>query len=393
MSRNSGIDLGAVANVENIIYVGGSPDPGSDARRRGTGGSVGVIGTIAMGTAAGDTIDGGGGSQTIFGMDGDDLIIGGRDLLASRDINNTIPVASLPTRPKATTPPTRLIRRPGQRHHRWAAPATTRWTAATATACCADRRAPTSFAAAQAATPSITAWKAPSRLLVNLELNIASGGTGSGDTFFGIENLIGSDDRIDRFIGTSADNHFWGQGGGDYFNGRDGNDILDGGRDGDILLWRGRQRHHHRRHRPGLVHETAAPASIQVVYTGSFAGVTVDLLCAAWPAAARPTARCRSSDAAPPSATTSSSALKTSSAWFYNDRLIGDGQANNLMGGAGNDTLMGGAGSDTLNGGAGIDTADYSYATSGVTVEPLYGSRWRQLHLGREPVGLGLETC
>ena len=73
-------------------------------------------------------------------------------------------------------------------------------------------------------------------------MRFCSGGTASGDTFFDIENLIGSDDRIDRFIGTSAANHFWGRGGGDFFNGRDGDDILDGGNDGDILYGEGTSR-------------------------------------------------------------------------------------------------------------------------------------------------------
>ena len=69
------------------------------------------------------------------------------------------------------------------------------------------------------------------------------------------------------------------------------------------------------------------------------------------------------------------------------DRLTGDGNANYLGGNAGNDTLVGGLGDDTLSGDAGNDTlsggvgndrldggdgisdvADYTYATSGVTV-------------------------
>jgi Ca2+-binding RTX toxin-like protein len=45
--------------------------------------------------------------------------------------------------------------------------------------------------------------------------------------------------------------------------------------------------------------------------------------------------------------------------------LAGD---DNLNGGNGNDTLIGGLGNDTLTGGIGTDTAEYSDATSGVTV-------------------------
>jgi hypothetical protein len=61
----------------------------------------------------------------------------------------------------------------------------------------------------------------------------------------------------------------------------------------------------------------------------------------------------------------------------FGDTLIGDGRANILHGGSGNDTIdgaggddtiSGGADNDTLTGGTGIDLADYSAATSPVTV-------------------------
>ncbi len=366
---NSGIDLGAVANVENIIYVGGSPDPGPTPGGGGTGGSVGVIGTIMMGTAAGDTIDGGGGSQTIFGMDGDDLIIGGRDLLASRDINNTIPVASLPDQTESDDAADALYGGRGNDTIMGGAGNDT-LDGGDGDDVLRGQAGADVFRGGAGSDTVDYSMESPFQLLVNLELNIASGGTGSGDTFFGIENLIGSDDRIDRFIGTSADNHFWGQGGGDYFNGRDGNDILDGGRDGDILYGEGGN--------DTIIGGTGQDymnggAGIDtVVYTGSFAGVTVDLL--------RGMASGGEADG-PVQIVGRGTTIRHDFVVgfenvigsFYNDRLIGDGQANNLMGGAGNDTLMGGAGSDTLNGGAGIDTADYSYATSGVTVELRFG--------------------
>jgi Ca2+-binding RTX toxin-like protein len=50
------------------------------------------------------------------------------------------------------------------------------------------------------------------------------------------------------------------------------------------------------------------------------------------------------------------------------DLLVGDGTSNSLVGNGGDDTLRGMGGVDTLFGGAGIDTADYSYATTGMTV-------------------------
>ena len=61
----------------------------------------------------------------------------------------------------------------------------------------------------------------------------------------------------------------------------------------------------------------------------------------------------------------------------YADVLTGDGNANvisggagndTITGGAGNDTIAGGAGADTLDGGTGTDTVDYSASSAGVTV-------------------------
>jgi len=57
-----------------------------------------------------------------------------------------------------------------------------------------------------------------------------------------------------------------------------------------------------------------------------------------------------------------------------NDALIGDGVANNLIGGPGNDLLTGGLGSDTLNGGADADTlaetrdADFTLTDTALTI-------------------------
>lgn len=50
------------------------------------------------------------------------------------------------------------------------------------------------------------------------------------------------------------------------------------------------------------------------------------------------------------------------------DFLFGNEGDDILFGGKGNDTLEGGAGSDQFKGGKGEDTADYSSATSGITV-------------------------
>ena len=67
----------------------------------------------------------------------------------------------------------------------------------------------------------------------------------------------------------------------------------------------------------------------------------------------------------------------------YNDTITGNSGNNVLAGGAGNDALDGGSGNDTLTGGAGDDTldggantdmADYSAASSSVTVDLFAGT-------------------
>ncbi len=59
--------------------------------------------------------------------------------------------------------------------------------------------------------------------------------------------------------------------------------------------------------------------------------------------------------------------------WGGNDNLVG-GFGNDLMvGGTGDDTVSGGFGNDTLYGSLGIDTADYSYSYQGVRVNLLTG--------------------
>ncbi len=231
--------------------------------------------------------------------------------------------------------------------------------------------------------------ESPFQLLVNLATNVASGGTGSGDTFYSIENLIGSDDRIDRFIGTSAANHFWGQGGGDYFNGGGGNDILDGGDDGDILYGEAGNDTDHRRRRLRTT-STAARASTRSSTRAAPAGVTIDL--------AGGTASGGDGDG-PVQIVGRGAAIRhdllvgfeNAVGSSYADHLIGNGAVNRLSGGAGDDTLTGGGGADRLNGGAGSDTADYADATSGVTLDLAGGAvRRGYLRLDREPVRLGL---
>ncbi|RVI15240.1 hemolysin [Sinorhizobium meliloti] len=341
LSRN--LKIRKIANVENIIYADESTtQPG------GGGASPPIAGdntmtSIIFGGNGNDTLDGGAGDDTIFGKGGDDLIIGGRDSLASRDINNTIDVEDLEDQTESDDGNDTLYGGGGN-DTILGGQGNDILDGGAGDDVLSGQDGVDIFRGGAGVDTVDFSKESPFQLLVNLATNVASGGTASGDTFHSIENLIGSDDRIDRFIGTSAANHFWGQGGGDYFNGGGGQDYLDGGSGIDT-----------------------------VVYAGSPDGVTIDL--------ANGTASGGDGDG--PVQIVGRGAVirhdilvgfENAAGSSFDDHLIGNALANELSGGAGDDTLTGGGGADRLNGGAGSDTADYADATSGVRLS-LAGGR------------------
>lgn len=357
------LKIGKIANVENIIYADEStPQPGNGDTETPPVVGDNTMASIIWGTKDSDTLDGGGGDDTIFGQGGDDLIIGGRDSLASRDINNTIDVEDLEDQTESDDGNDTLYGGGGN-DTILGGQGNDILDGGDGDDTLSGQDGVDIFRGGAGVDTVDYSKESPFQLLVNLETNVASGGTASGDTFYSIENLIGSDDRIDRFIGTSAANHFWGQGGGDYFNGRDGDDILDGGNDGDILYGEGGN-------------DTIIGGAGQdyldggdgvdtVVYAGSSDGVTIDL--------ANGTASGGDADGPVQIVGRGTVIRHDILAGFENavgssfdDHLIGNAQANELSGGTGDDILTGGGGADKLNGGAGSDTADYADATSGV---------------------------
>ncbi len=175
-------------------------------------------------------------------------------------------------------------------------------------------------------------------------LSLAAGGTGgaaSGDSYTGIENVLGSifGDEIDgdagsnEFTAGKGDDDLSGGDGDDTLLGGDGNDRLDGGAGADRLTG-------------GMGTDTAD-------YRSASAAVTASLVASG------------NGDAAGDSY----SSIENLSGSNFDDVLTGDDGVNRLVGrqGAdtlegrgGNDVLVGGGGYDTLDGGSGIDTADYS---------------------------------
>ncbi|MBP7003443.1 M10 family metallopeptidase C-terminal domain-containing protein [Amaricoccus sp.] len=360
-----GLNLGSIANVETIIYAAGAfADAGGEADALPGGAGDDTLTSIIYGDESDETLDGAGGDDTIFGMGGDDLIIGGRDSLASRDINNTIAVEDLEDQTESDDGDDTLyggagddVILGGQGDD-------------ILDGGCGDdtlsgQAGMDVFRGGAGVDTVDYSRESPFQLLVNLATNVASGGTASGDTFDSIENLIGSDDRIDRFIGTEAANHFRGQGGGDYFNGGGGDDILDGGRDGDILY--GEAGDDTVIGGAGQDYLDGGSGVDTVVYAGSTGAVTVDL--------AAGTASGGDADGPVQIVGRGSAIRHDFVVGFENvlgsdhdDRLIGDAGANALYGGAGDDTLSGAGGADRLVGGAGSDTADYSGARRGMVL-------------------------
>ncbi|EIM24343.1 Ca2+-binding protein, RTX toxin [Microvirga lotononidis] len=360
LARN--LKIRKVANVENIIYADESTiQPGGGSE---TPPSVGdnTMKSLIFGDNGNDTLGGGAGDDTIFGLGGDDLIIGGRDSLASRDVNNTIDVADLEDQTESDDGNDALYGGGGN-DVILGGQGNDILDGGAGDDTLSGQDGVDIFRGGAGVDTVDYSKESPSQLLVNLATNVASGGTASGDTFYSIENLIGSDDRIDRFIGTSTANHFWGRGGGDYFNGGGGNDVLDGGNDGDILY--GEAGNDTIIGGAGQDYLDGGSGIDTVVYTGSTGGVTINL--------ASGTATGGDGDGTVQIVGRGTAIRHDILVGFENavgssvdDHLIGNAQANELSGGAGDDTLTGGGGADRLNGGAGSDTADYADAASSV---------------------------
>ena len=145
-------------------------------------------------------------------------------------------------------------------------------------------------------------------------------GDAAGDTYLSIEGLIGSE-FDDTLIGDAGDNILFGLSGGD---------ALDGGSGFDIAAYN--------RFFPDRESPIVASLADPTINAGQAAGDTY----------------------------ISIEGLQGST---FGDTLIGDANANRLIGQAGDDTLEGGAGADVLIGNEGSDTASYAGAAAAVIAD------------------------
>ncbi len=174
-------------------------------------------------------------------------------------------------------------------------------------------------------------------------------GEAAGDTYSGIENLIGSS-YADQLIGDYANNQLSGGDGNDSLDGGSGNDSLEGGAGNDLLT--GGQGADVLKGGDGI--DTAS-------YANANAAVEVSLALNAG-----------SGDQAQGDTYDS---IENVIGSIYDDRLAGNDGSNQLDGGIGNDLLKATiGGSDTLEGGIGTDTVDYSAFTDTVTISLVKGT-------------------
>jgi Ca2+-binding RTX toxin-like protein len=192
---------------------------------------------------------------------------------------------------------------------------------------------------------------------VNLSTHIGSGGDAAGDTFYSIENVVGST-FDDTLTGNAAGNHLDGGQGNDALSGGQGNDTLDGG-DGNDMIW-GNSGNDTLSGGHGADILSGGTGVDTADYSTSASAVTVNLALGTGSGGDAQGDKLSSIENVTGSAfndqLTGSNGANQLSGGGGNDTLNGESGNDHLIGGAGNDILIGGRGQDILTGGAGADT-------------------------------------
>ena len=229
-----------------------------------------------------------------------------------------------------------------------------------------------------------------------VKLSLEKGGSkgdAAGDTYFEIENVIGSK-FADSLSGNGFDNVLNGRGGDDFLYGANGDDSLLGGEGNDRLYGEGDDDSLRGGDGDDLlsggsgddVLEGDAGADVidggsdvdgdTLSYYNSNAGVSINL-------------ETGSASGGHATGDTFRSVENVTGSYFYGDHLVGDAGNNVLDGLRGNDVFVASAGYDTIIGGVGMDTIDYSHLSNGITVHS--GDVINKGELGSDKVS-GTET-
>lgn len=193
--------------------------------------------------------------------------------------------------------------------------------------------------------------EASGAISLSLLAGTGTGGDAAGDSFVGVENVLGSAFG-DQIKGDAGANGLWGMVGADRLYGAGGNDALNGGDGNDALYGEaGADALNGGEGNDSLTGGAGADTlsggnGIDVAqYDAAAASVTVNLA----------TGSGTAGDAAGDTYSSVENVLGSA----YNDTITGNAAANALWGMAGNDVLVGGAGADALKGGAGADRFVY----------------------------------
>jgi Ca2+-binding RTX toxin-like protein len=208
---------------------------------------------------------------------------------------------------------------------------------------------------------------------VNLTTGRGNGGTAEGDTFYSVENVLGSqhadvitgDGGANVLMGGGGHDSLKGGGGADTLSGDDGDDVLKGGGGADTL--------------------NGGAGMDEANYTASAAGVYVSLQFNNAFYGDAEGDRFNSIEKVVGSSHADSlygdggnNVLRGQGG---DDRLGGHGGHDSLFGGDGVDTLLGGDGDDVLYGDAGDDTLE-----GGTGIDKLYGGQGNDKLYGNEGV-------
>jgi Ca2+-binding RTX toxin-like protein len=222
---------------------------------------------------------------------------------------------------------------------------------------------------------TISYYRDPSMVIVNLAENTAIDGFGGLDTLHDIENVIGSGfddiltgDDVDNLIAAGKGNDWvsssggndsiYGEAGHDYLRGEAGNDLINGGESTDTVSY----------------NNSPSGVIVNIDETDSylnFSGITHTTIFVPTPV---PTDTESNFEISPGAAYDGFGTVDTLQnlenlvGSDYDDILIGNSSINIIEATSGNDVLIGNSGEDVLNGGEGSDTVSYRRDPAQVTV-------------------------